>query len=165
MAEIVRSGIASVDEGQSEAAHALGMTRRLTMRRIILPQALRIIIPPTGNQTISMLKTTSLVFAIAVPELLTSVQGIYSQNFQQIPLLTVACIWYLAITSVLSVGQYFLERRYARGSSRVVATPTPRRLLAAVRLPLTRLLSTSATPAAAPTATATATATGQESHR
>lgn len=130
MAEIVRAGIASVDDGQTEAAHALGMTRRQTLRRIVLPQALRMIIPPTGNQAISMLKTTSLVFAIAVPELLTSIQGIYSRNFQQIPLLTVACIWYLVATSVLNVGQYYLERRYQRGASRDLP-PTPMQRLRA----------------------------------
>ncbi|MFF2507530.1 amino acid ABC transporter permease [Streptomyces sp. NPDC058067] len=124
MAEIVRSGITSVDDGQSEASHALGMTRRQTLRRIVLPQALRIIIPPTGNQVISMLKTTSLVSVIAVPELLTSIQAIYSRNFQQIPLLTVACAWYLLAVSVLSIGQYYLERRYGRGSSRDLP-PTP----------------------------------------
>ncbi|MFB6781571.1 MULTISPECIES: amino acid ABC transporter permease [unclassified Streptomyces] len=124
MAEIVRSGIASVDDGQSEAANALGMTHRQTLRRIVLPQALRIIIPPTGNQVISMLKTTSLVSVIAVPELLTSIQAIYSRNFQQIPLLTVACAWYLLAVSVLSIGQYYLERRYGRGASRDLP-PTP----------------------------------------
>ncbi|MFE6157056.1 amino acid ABC transporter permease [Streptomyces sp. NPDC057889] len=124
MAEIVRSGIASVDDGQSEAANALGMTHRQALRRIVLPQALRIIIPPTGNQVISMLKTTSLVSVIAVPELLTSIQAIYSRNFQQIPLLTVACAWYLLAVSVLSVGQYYLERRYGRGASRDLP-PTP----------------------------------------
>lgn len=117
MAEIVRAGIASVDDGQTEAAHALGMTRRQTMRRIVLPQAMRVIIPPTGNQAVSMLKTTSLVFAIAVPELLTSVQGIYSRNFAQIPLLTVACIWYLVATTVLTVAQRYLERVFRKDSS------------------------------------------------
>ncbi|MCB5907771.1 amino acid ABC transporter permease [Streptomyces pinistramenti] len=121
MAEIVRAGLDSVDEGQSEAAHALGMTRRQTLRRIVLPQALRLIIPPTGNQAISMLKTTSLVFAIAVPELLTSIQGIYSRNFQQVPLLAVACVWYLVATSVLNVGQHYLERRFRRGDGRATA--------------------------------------------
>lgn len=124
MAEIVRAGITSVDDGQSEAAQALGMSRGQTLRRIVLPQALRIIIPPTGNQAISMLKTTSLVFAIAVPELLTSIQGIYSRNFQQVPLLVVACFWYLVATSVLNVGQYYLERRFGRGTSRTLP-PTP----------------------------------------
>ena len=109
------------------------MSRGQTLRRIVLPQALRIIIPPTGNQAISMLKTTSLVFAIAVPELLTSIQGIYSRNFQQVPLLVVACFWYLVATSVLSVGQYYLERRFGRGTSRTLP-PTPlQRLRAATR--------------------------------
>ncbi|MFD7501265.1 amino acid ABC transporter permease [Streptomyces sp. NPDC059850] len=133
MAEIVRAGITSVDDGQSEAAQALGMSRGQTLRRIVLPQALRIIIPPTGNQAISMLKTTSLVFAIAVPELLTSIQGIYSRNFQQVPLLVVACFWYLVATSVLNIGQYYLERRFGRGTSRALP-PTPlQRLRAAAR--------------------------------
>jgi polar amino acid transport system permease protein len=117
MAEIVRAGIISVDEGQTEAAQALGMRRLMTMRRIVLPQAMRVIIPPTGNETISMLKTTSLVSVIAYTELLYSVQLIYAQNYQQIPLLLVASIWYLAITSVLSVGQYYVERHYGRGTS------------------------------------------------
>jgi polar amino acid transport system permease protein len=118
MAEIVRAGIISVEEGQTEASTALGMTRTQTMRHIVLPQAMRVIIPPTGNETISMLKYTSLVSVIAVPELLYSAQLIYAQNFQQIPLLIVVCIWYLAITSVLSIGQYFLERHYGRGRMR-----------------------------------------------
>ncbi|MGW1835483.1 amino acid ABC transporter permease [Streptomyces sp. NPDC002067] len=131
MAEIVRAGLASVDEGQTEAAHALGLTRRQTLRRIVLPQALRMIIPPTGNQAISMLKTTSLVFAIAVPELLTSIQGIYSRNFQQVPLLAVACVWYLVATSVLNVGQHYLERRFRRGADRSAPAPRARRGAAA----------------------------------
>jgi polar amino acid transport system permease protein len=118
MAEIVRGGLLSVDEGQSEAAGALGMTRAQTLRRIVLPQAMRVIIPPTGNETISMLKTTSLVVVIGYFELLTSVQRIYSTTFQTIPLLIVAAIWYLALTSVLSVGQMFVERRFGRGTSR-----------------------------------------------
>jgi polar amino acid transport system permease protein len=118
MAEIVRAGIISVEEGQTEASKALGMTRFQTMRYIVLPQAMRVIIPPTGNETISMLKYTSLVSVIAVAELLYSAQLIYAQNFQQIPLLLVVCIWYLAITSVLSIGQYFLERHYGRGRMR-----------------------------------------------
>jgi polar amino acid transport system permease protein len=118
MSEIVRAGIISVDEGQTEAAKALGMTKMQTMRRIVLPQAMRVIIPPTGNETISMLKYTSLVSVIAVLELTYSVQLIYSQSFQQIPLLLVASIWYLAMTTVLSIGQFFLERRFGRGRSR-----------------------------------------------
>jgi polar amino acid transport system permease protein len=118
MAEIVRAGILSVDEGQSEAAQALGMTRTQTMRRIVLPQAMRVIVPPTGNEVISMLKTTSLASAIAVTELLYAVQLIYSQNYKTIPLLIVASIWYLVGTTILSIGQYFLERRFGRGQSR-----------------------------------------------
>ena len=120
MAEIVRAGIMSVDEGQTEAAQSIGMTRLMTMRRIVLPQAMRVIIPPTGNETISMLKNTSLVSVIGYAELLYSVQIIYARTFQTIPLLIVASIWYLAMTSVLYVIQHFIERRYSRGSSRHV---------------------------------------------
>ncbi len=118
MAEIVRAGILSVEHGQGEAAQALGMTRGVTMRRIILPQAMRVIIPPTGNETISMLKTSSLASVITVTELLYAVQLIYSVNFKTIPLLIVASIWYLIVTSLLTIGQYYIERRYARGSAR-----------------------------------------------
>lgn len=114
MAEIVRAGIISVDPGQNEAAQALGMTRLKTMRRIVLPQAMRTIIPPTGNQVISMLKTTSLVSVIALPELLYSAQIIYSRTYQTIPLLIVASIWYLIVTSVLTVAQYYIERHFSR---------------------------------------------------
>jgi polar amino acid transport system permease protein len=127
MAEIVRAGIISVDEGQADAARSLGMTRLQTMRRIVLPQAMRVIIPPTGNETISMLKTTSLVSTIAVAELLYSVGVIYSANFKTIPLLIVASIWYLVCTSVLYVGQFYLERHYGRGAFREEAlTPLQR---------------------------------------
>jgi polar amino acid transport system permease protein len=118
MAEIVRAGILSVDEGQSEAAQALGMTRTQTMRRIVLPQAMRVIVPPTGNETISMLKTTSLASVIAVTELTYAAQLIYAQNYKTIPLLIVISIWYLVGTTILSVGQYFLERRFGRGFQR-----------------------------------------------
>jgi polar amino acid transport system permease protein len=124
MSEIVRAGIISVDEGQVEAAQALGMTRLQTMRRVVLPQAMRVIIPPTGNETISMLKTTSLVYVIAATDLLYAANLIYSVNYKVIPLLLVVSIWYLAVTSVLSVGQYYLERYYARGSSRHAQAPT-----------------------------------------
>jgi polar amino acid transport system permease protein len=124
MAEIVRAGILSVDEGQTDAAHALGMTRLQTMRRIVLPQAMRVIIPPTGNETISMLKTSSLVSVIAYKELLYSAQLIYAVSFQQIPLLIVVCIWYLFVTTLLSIGQYYVERRYGRGAARELP-PTP----------------------------------------
>ena len=118
MAEIVRAGIISVDEGQTDAAQSLGMTRVQTLRRIVLPQAMRVIIPPTGNETISMLKTTSLVSVITVTELLYAAQLIYSVNFKPIPLLITVSIWYLVCTSVLYVGQHYLERYYGRGSSR-----------------------------------------------
>ncbi|MEV4311626.1 amino acid ABC transporter permease [Actinocrispum sp. NPDC049592] len=113
MAEIVRAGISSVDEGQTEAAGALGMTRGKTLRRIILPQAMRVIIPPTGNQVISMLKTTSLVVVIGYSELMVVVQQIYAQNYKVIPLLIVAAIWYLFCTSILSVFQGFIERKFS----------------------------------------------------
>jgi polar amino acid transport system permease protein len=118
MSEIVRAGFLSVGEGQAEAAASLGMNRLQVLRLIVLPQAMRVIIPPTGNETISMLKNTSLVSVIAFTELLYSVQQIYSVSFQTIPLLIVASIWYLAMTSVLYVGQFFIERRYGRGFSR-----------------------------------------------
>jgi polar amino acid transport system permease protein len=128
MAEIVRAGISSVGEGQTEAATALGMPWGLTMRRIVLPQAMRVIIPPTGNELISMLKTTSLVTAVPYTlDLYETQRGISGVIFKPIPLLLVASTWYLAITSVLMVGQYFLERHFAKGSSR---TMTPRQLRA-----------------------------------
>jgi polar amino acid transport system permease protein len=116
MSEIVRAGILSVDQGQTEAAEALGMRRLKVLRRIVLPQAMKVIIPPTGNETISMLKTTSLAAVIAVGELFTVAQQIYGSNYQQIPLLVVASIWYLVLTSILSIGQYFIERHYSRGT-------------------------------------------------
>ena len=118
MAEIVRAGIISVEEGQTEAAQSLGMTRLLTMRRVVLPQAMRVIVPPTGNETISMLKTSSLVSVIAVTELLYTAQLIYAVNYRTIPLLLVVSIWYLLMTTVLSVGQYYLERHFGRGTTR-----------------------------------------------
>jgi polar amino acid transport system permease protein len=128
MSEIVRAGIISVDEGQSQAALSLGMTRLQIMRRIVLPQAMRVIIPPTGNETISMLKNTSLVLVLgSVFDLLFETQQIYSANFKTIPLLIVASIWYLVMTSVAYVGQYFIERRFGRGFSR--ASPGGMRLL------------------------------------
>jgi len=119
MAEIVRAGITSVGEGQSEAATALGMSWGLTMRRIVLPQAMRVIIPPTGNEVISMLKTTSLAIAVPVSgELYNQAHQISGVIFRPVPLLMVASTWYLAMTSLLMVGQYFLEKRYSRGISR-----------------------------------------------
>jgi polar amino acid transport system permease protein len=124
MAEIVRGGILAVDAGQVEAAHALGMTRGMTLRRIVLPQAMRVIIPPTGNEFISMLKNTSLVVVIGQTELLGRTTAIYSQSGEVFELLVMASIWYLALTSVAYVGQYYLERRFARGSVRDLP-PTP----------------------------------------
>ena len=124
MAEIVRAGIGSVDRGQSEAAEALGMSPSTTYRRVILPQAARLIVPPTANQTISMLKLTSLVLVIGLPELTTTAQIIYGRNLQQIPLLLVASIWYLVLTTILTVIQGRLEKRMSRGVS---PSGTPRR--------------------------------------
>ena len=114
-AELVRAGIISVDEGQTEAAYSIGMSRGVTMRRVVLPQAMRVIIPPMGNETITMLKMTSLVSVISGNDLLTTVQKVYEQNFQVIPLLIVASLWYLALTTVLTVGQHYLEKRFGRG--------------------------------------------------
>ncbi|WP_406639703.1 amino acid ABC transporter permease [Amycolatopsis sp. WGS_07] len=122
MAEIVRGGIQSVDGGQLEAASALGMSRGKTLRRIILPQAMRVIIPPTGNETISMLKTTSLVVVIGYFELMQVVRTIYSQNYETVPLLITAAAWYLFMTSVLTVIQYYIEKHFSRSSSQATAT-------------------------------------------
>src|SRR5205085_10798735 len=118
MAEIIRAGILSVDDGQVEAASALGMTPRLSMRRIVLPQAMRVIIPPTGNEFIAMLKTSSLASVVAYGELLRRSGDIYSTNLQVLPLLIVASIWYLVLTTVATVGQYYIERRYGRAFRR-----------------------------------------------
>lgn len=118
MSEIIRAGIQSVDQGQTEAAAALGMSKRRALRRIVLPQAMRVIVPPTGNQVISMLKGTSLVSIVAISELLYTVQVIYARTFETIPLLVVACIWYLVLTTVLSIGQNYIERYYGRGATR-----------------------------------------------
>jgi polar amino acid transport system permease protein len=128
MAEIVRAGLLSVEHGQTEAAAAIGMRRGQIMRRIVLPQAMRVIIPPVGNETISMLKTTSIVIVVAGTELLSVVSVIYASNYQNIPLLIVASTWYIALSSVLSFGQYFIERHYARGASRAMSEPLLLRL-------------------------------------
>lgn len=122
--EIVRAGLLSVDHGQVEAAHSLGMSPLYTLRRIILPQAMRVILPPMGNETISMLKNTALLELIAVHELYTRTSEISAQNLRQVELLIVASIWYLIMTSVLSVPQYYLERRFGRGNQRTLP-PTP----------------------------------------
>jgi polar amino acid transport system permease protein len=133
MAEIVRAGIGSVDQGQTEASHALGMTQGLTLRRVILPQAMRVIIPPTGNEFVNMLKSSSLASAAQYTELLRVTQTVAGSNLELIPMLFVAAIWYLILTSVFSVGQYYLERRFARGAQRELP-PTPlHRVLRALR--------------------------------
>ncbi|MBW8801827.1 MAG: amino acid ABC transporter permease [Streptomyces sp.] len=129
MSEIARAGLLSVGTGQAEAAAALGMGRGLAMRRIILPQAMRVIIPPTGNETISMLKTTSIVIIIGLNDLTGAAQTIYNQStFLVIPLLVTASIWYIVMTSILYVGQYFLEKRFGRGTSRNVPARPGQRL-------------------------------------
>jgi len=129
MAEIVRAGITSVGEGQTEASVALGMTWVQTMRRTVLPQAMRVIIPPTGNEVISMLKTTSLVVAVPLTtDLYAKTRDISGVIFRPIPLLLVAATWYLFFTSILMVGQYYLEKYFARGSTRKLT----RRQLAAL---------------------------------
>ena len=115
MAEIVRAAILLVDPGQSEAASSLGMTRSLTMRRIVIPQAIRIAIPPTGNEFISMLKNTSLAYVISVEELFFQEEQVRSAVFRNFELLAVACVWYLAMTTVATIGQGYLERYFGRG--------------------------------------------------
>jgi len=111
-AEVIRAGIASVAHGQTRAAKALGMRPATIFVRIVFPQAMRVIIPPVGNEVISMVKSTSLVSVIALSDLLYTAQLIYARTYETIPLLIVASLWYLAIVSVLSAGQHVLERRY-----------------------------------------------------
>src|SRR3954466_321594 len=116
MAEIVRAGIQAVDPGQAEAASALGMSRGKTLRRVVLPQAMRVIVPPTGNETIAMLKDTSLLIAIPVgTELFFQLQAIGTRTYQTFPVLVAATLYYLVASSVLMVGQAYLERRFGRG--------------------------------------------------
>lgn len=116
MAEIIRGGLLSVDPGQREAAKAFGMSSTRSLRRVVLPQAMRSIIPPTGNQLISMVKATAMVSVIAMSDLLYTAQSVYNRTFQTIPLLLVAVLWYLIITSILNVVQSFIEFYYARGA-------------------------------------------------
>ncbi|GHH54404.1 permease [Streptomyces candidus] len=118
MAEICRAGLLAVDEGQTEASQALGMSQGKTLRRIVIPQAMRVIVPPTGNEFINMLKTSALVYAVTYNELLRSTSAIGSTSYAVMEMLFVAAIWYLVMTSVFSVFQFYLERRYARGSLR-----------------------------------------------
>ncbi|UUU29854.1 amino acid ABC transporter permease [Streptomyces sp. CA-210063] len=149
-AEVVRGGILSVDAGQTEAAQALGIGRRRTLRRIVIPQAMRSIVPTAGNMLIGTLKGTSIVSVLAVHDLLYSVQLVYNQTYQVIPLLMVATLWYIAVTTVLSVGQFYVERSYARGSARALP-PTPvqrlRGHLAALRARLGAATAAEARPA------------------
>jgi polar amino acid transport system permease protein len=120
MAEICRAGLLSVDEGQTEASHALGMSHAKTLRRVVIPQTMRVIVPPTGNEVINMLKTTSLVATVQFYELLRYAQDIGQTSGAPVEMLFLAAAWYLLMTSVLSVGQYYLERHYARGSLRTL---------------------------------------------
>ncbi|MCO1338940.1 ABC transporter permease [Kocuria polaris] len=134
-AEIIRGGMLSVDEGQREASYSLGMSPAYTLMRVLLPQAMRVIIPPMGNETISMLKNTSLLSVIAVLELYTVATQISAQNLKQVELLIVVSCWYLFLTSVLSVPQYYLERHYGRGAGRPRGPSPIGRLLAKLHGP------------------------------
>ena len=136
-AEIVRAGMLSVDEGQYEAAYSVGMSPTFTLFKVVLPQAMRVIIPPMGNETISMLKNTSLLSVIAVLELYTVATQISSQNLRQVELLVVVSCWYLFLTSILSIPQYYLERHYGRGNARTLP-PTPLARVWAVLRPAQR---------------------------
>ncbi|CAM5703503.1 putative Nopaline transport system permease protein NocM [Streptomyces afghaniensis 772] [Streptomyces afghaniensis] len=132
-AEVVRGGILSVDAGQTEAAQALGIGKVRALKRIVVPQAMRSIVPTAGNMLIGTLKGTSIVSVLAVHDLLYSAQLVYNQTYQVIPLLMVATLWYIAVTTVLGVGQFYVERHYARGAARALP-PTPvQRLVAAGR--------------------------------
>jgi polar amino acid transport system permease protein len=150
-AEVVRGGILSVDAGQTEAAQALGIGRRRTLRRIVIPQAMRSIVPTAGNMLIGTLKGTSIVSVLAVHDLLYSVQLVYNQTYQVIPLLLVATLWYIAVTTLLGMGQFYVERYYARGSAHALP-PTPvqrlRVQLAALRVRLERTTAPGARPTA-----------------
>jgi polar amino acid transport system permease protein len=132
-AEIVRAGMLSVDVGQHEAAYSVGMSPTFTLFKVVLPQAMRVIIPPMGNETISMLKNTSLLSVIAVLELYTVATQISSQNLRQVELLVVVSCWYLFLTSVLSVPQYYLERHFGRGNARNLPSTPIERVLMLVR--------------------------------
>lgn len=150
-AEVVRGGILSVDSGQTEAAQALGIGRRRTLRQIVIPQAMRSIVPTAGNMLIGTLKGTSIVSVLAVHDLLYSVQLVYNQTYQVIPLLMVATLWYIAVTTVLSAGQFYVERHYARGSARALP-PTPLERLRAHLAALRARLERATAPEARPTA-------------
>ncbi len=142
MSEIARAGLLAVDEGQTEAAMSIGMTRRQSLRYVVLPQAMRVIIPPTGNEVISMLKTTSLASTIGVVELLGAATNIFAANYLIMPLLITASLWYLVVTTVLSIGQFYLERYFAKGALRT-PPPTP---LQRLRRDVTGILAKMRTP-------------------
>ncbi|MFE2725275.1 amino acid ABC transporter permease [Kitasatospora sp. NPDC059327] len=148
-AEVVRGGILSVDRGQLEAASALGLSRWRVLRRIIVPQAMRSIVPTAGNMLISALKGTSIISVLAVSDLLYSVQLVYLQSYQVIPMLMVATIWYIVITTVLSIGQYYVERYYAKGATRDGLPPTPLQKARAAYRRLRAAAADSAAPAGA----------------
>ncbi|MDG5805534.1 amino acid ABC transporter permease [Streptomyces ossamyceticus] len=137
MAEICRAGLLSVDEGQTEASHALGMSHAKTLRRIVIPQAMRVIVPPTGNEVINMLKTTSLVSAVGYMDLFKVAQDIGQRAGSVVEMFFLASAWYLILTSIFSVGQYYLERYYAKGSTRSLP-PTPIQRFKAAVLPARR---------------------------
>ncbi|MGH3435221.1 MAG: amino acid ABC transporter permease [Sciscionella sp.] len=136
MSEIMRAGISSIDEGQREASTALGMSWWLTTRRVVLPQAMRVIIPPTGNELIGMLKTTSLVIAVPLTtDLYSQSEQISAVLYRPIPLLLAASTWYLVITTILMIGQHFLEKRFSRGLSRTLNDRQLKRLAADAQVP------------------------------
>jgi polar amino acid transport system permease protein len=138
MAEIIRGGILSVPPGQADAGLSIGLTRGQTLRRIVLPQTIRVIIPPTGNQFIGLLKASSLVSVIGGSDLLTKAQLIYGQNFKILALLAVATIWYLGLVSIASLGQHFLERHFSASQANRTATPAHRSPIASARAVLQR---------------------------
>ena len=120
----MRAGILSVDHGQFEAAQSLGMRRVTLMRKIVLPQAMRVIVPPTGNELNNMLKTTSLLVVVTYPELMYQTTNAAARTYELIPFYINACIWYLFMTTLLTIGQFYVERYYARGTSYALP-PTP----------------------------------------
>jgi polar amino acid transport system permease protein len=124
-AEIIRGGVSAIDQGQSEAAYSLGMNSKLTFNRIILPQAMRIIVPSMSNEVITMLKTTALVSVIGGTDLMTMVQRIYSQQYTVIPLLVVGTIWYLVLTTILAIPQSWLENHFGQSSAHAYKRISP----------------------------------------
>ncbi|MCB2130552.1 MAG: amino acid ABC transporter permease [Rhodobacteraceae bacterium] len=114
-AEVVRAGILSIDKGQAEAAAAIGMTRFRTLQRIVLPQAMRVIVPPIGNETIGMIKLTSLASVVQYSEILRKVQEVYYVNSRVIELLIVATFWYMVLVTIFSIAQFYIERHFSQG--------------------------------------------------